>query len=75
MENPCTALLAKGKTWKRIFDTNSKLLQTRTEKKIISFKVIVNWLFNDIWFYLVIGCFDWKIGVIQETVVRGLLYP
>ena len=30
----------------------------------------VNWLFNDIWSYLVIGCFDWKIGVFQQTVVR-----
>ena len=30
----------------------------------------VNWLFNDIRRCLVIGCFDWKIGVFQQTVVR-----
>ena len=30
----------------------------------------VNWLFNDIWCNLFIVCFDWKIGVFQQTVVR-----
>ena len=40
----------------------------------MSFKTTVNWLFNDIC-YLVMGCFDWKIGVFQQTVLRGLLYP
>ena len=34
------------------------------------FKTTVNWLLNDIWCYLIIACFDWKIGVFQETVVR-----
>ena len=29
-----------------------------TEKKIMPFKTTVTWLFNDIWCYLVIGCFD-----------------
>ena len=24
---------------------------------------------------LVMGCFDWKIGVFQQTVVMSLLYP
>ena len=27
------------------------------------------------WCYLVIGCFDWKVGIFQQTVVRCLLYP
>ena len=36
----------------------------------MSFKATVNWLFNDIWCYLVVGCFDWKIGVFQQTIVR-----
>ena len=31
LENPCTFLLVKEKTWKRIFNTNSKLSQNRTE--------------------------------------------
>ena len=36
----------------------------------MSFKTTVNWLFIDIWCYLVIGCFDLKIGVVQHTIVR-----
>ena len=34
------------------------------------FKATVNWLSNDMWCYLIIGFFDWKIGVFQQTVVR-----
>ena len=62
------------KTWNRIFNTNSELSQNRIEKQIMLCKTTVNWLFNDIWCYLVIGCFDWKIGVFQQTVERALLY-
>ena len=61
MENPCTLLLAKEKTWKDIFNTNKKLLQNSPGKQIMLFKTTVNWLFNDTWRYLFIGCFDWKI--------------
>ena len=75
VENPCTFLLAKEKTWKRTFNTNSELSQNHTEKQIMPLKTTVNWLFNDIWCSLVIDCFDWKIGVFQQAVVRGLLYP
>ena len=53
------------KTWKRIFNTNSELSQKSTEKQTMLFKTTVNCLFNNIWCYLVIGCFDWKIGVFQ----------
>ena len=56
--------------WKGIFNTNSELLQNYTEKQIIPFKTTVNWLFNDIWCYLVVGCFDWKIVIFQQIVVR-----
>ena len=70
LENPCTFLLAKEKTWKSIFNTNSELLQNFTEKQTIPFKTTVNWLFNNAWRYLVIGCFDWKIGIFQQTVVQ-----
>ena len=38
-------------------------------------KTTGNWLFNDIGCYLVIGCFDWKIGLFQQTVLKGLFYP
>ena len=68
-------LLAKEKIWKCIFNTNSELLQNRTEKQIMPFNTTVNWLFNDIWLYLVISCFDWKIRIFQQTALRGLLYP
>ena len=70
LENPCTFLLAKEKTWKRIFNTNSELSQNRTEKQIMQSKTTINWLFNDIWCYLFIACFDWKITVFQQTVER-----
>ena len=74
LENPCTFLLAKEKTFfntkKRIFNTNSELLQNCTEKQIMPSKTTINWLFNDIWCYLFIACFDEKIGVFQQTVVR-----
>ena len=70
MENRCTFLLAKEQTWKRIFNTNSELSQNRTEKQIMLSKTTINWLFSDKWCYLFIACFDWKIRVFQQTVVR-----
>ena len=33
-------------------------------------KTTVNWLFNDISYCLVIGCFNWKIRVFQQRIVR-----
>ena len=70
LDNLCIFLLAKEKTWKGIFNSNSELSQNCTGKQIMPFKTTVNWLFNNRSCYLVIGCFDWKIDV-----VRGLLYP
>ena len=73
LENHCTActfLFVKGKTWKHIFNTKSELSQNHTEKQFMPSKATLNWLFNDIWCYFVIGCFDWKIGVFQRTVVK-----
>ena len=69
LENPCTFLLTK-KPWKCVFNTNSELSQNLTAKQIILFKTTINWLFSDIGCYLVIGCFNWKIGVFQQTVVK-----
>ena len=43
-----TFLLAKEKTLKRAFNTNSELSQNRTEKQIVLLKTIVNKLFTDI---------------------------
>ena len=57
LENPCTFLLAKEKTWKRTFNINSELSQNHTEKQIMPFKTTLNWLFNGIWCYLVTGSF------------------
>ena len=33
------------------------------------FKTTVNMIFNDMWCYLVIAFFDWKIGYFQQTEV------
>ena len=74
-EKACNFLLAKGNTWKPIFNTNSELSEKDREEKNIPSKATLNGLFNDIWYYLVIGSFDWKIDIFQQTVVMGLLYP
>ena len=68
LENSCTFLLAK-KT-----PAFSTLTVNRTEIQIMPFKTTLNQLFNDTC-YLVIGSFDRKIGIFQQAVVRGLLYP
>ena len=47
LENPCTFLLAKEKTWKNISNTDNELLQSHTEKQM-PFKTTINWLFNDV---------------------------
>ena len=47
-------------------------MENRTEKQIMPSKTTITWLFNDIWCYLYIVCFDWKIGVFQQTV--AMLY-
>ena len=49
---------------------NSELSQNHTGKQIMPFKTTVNWWFNEMWCYLVIALFDWKIGIFQQTVVR-----
>ena len=56
--------------WKRIFNINSELSPNCTEKTNYAFQTALNCLFNDILCYLVIGSFDWKIGIFQQTVVR-----
>ena len=65
---PCTS--GKKRPKKAIFNNNSELSQYRTEKQIMPLKATLNCLINDIWRYSVIGYFDWKIGVLQQTVVR-----
>ena len=57
LENACTILLVKEKTWKCIFNADSELLQNCAEKQIMPFKTSVNWLFSDIWCYLAICYF------------------
>ena len=54
---------------KCIFNTNSELLENCTEKQIMPSKTTINSLFNDIC-YLFLACFDWKIDVFQQSVVR-----
>ena len=69
LENPRTFLLVKEKIWKCIFNTDSEFLQKHTKKQITPSKTTINWLFNDVWYYLSIACFDWKIDVFQQRVV------
>ena len=33
-------------------------------------KITINCLFNDVWCYLLIACFDWEIFAFQQTVAR-----
>ena len=70
LENRCTFLFANEKTWKRIFNIDSKFSQNCTEKKIVPSKATINWIFNDMGYYLFIACFDWTIGAFQQTIVR-----
>ena len=58
--------LAKEKTEKHIFNTNSELSQNCTEIEIMPCKTTINWLFNNIWRYLFIDGFDWKIAVFHH---------
>ena len=58
LEISCTFLLAKEKTWRRIFKNNCGLPQNYTQNQFMPSKITVNWLFNDIWYCLVVGSFD-----------------
>ena len=60
-----TTTLTSSCHWKTLF-----LSQSCTEKQAMSPKTAINWLFKDIWCYLFIPCFDWKIGPFQQIVVR-----
>ena len=62
-KTPCTFLLVKEKTWKRIFNTNSELSQNRTEKQIMQSKTIINWLFKDIWSWLK----NWRFSTVVKV--------
>ena len=71
LKHPCTFCWQKKKnTWKHIYHTNGekskKISKNCVGKQIMPFKSTVNWLFNDIWCYLVIDSFDWKIGIFQQ---------
>ena len=63
--------LRKKRIEKAFFNINNELSQNCTGKvcQIMSFKRTVNWLFNDMWCYLVIAFFDSKIGVFQQKLV------
>ena len=75
LEKLCTFLVAKEKTWKHIFHTNSELSRNHTKKKFMPSKTTLNWLFNHILCYFAIACFDWKIEVLGFVrVCKGLVY-
>ena len=65
-------------SWKRniTFLSNKNILSLCLRQYILKvYCFLVEVTFNDIWCYLVIGCFDWKIGIFQQIAARGLLYP
>ena len=64
--------LRKKRPEKRIFNINSELSQNHTEKQIMPFKTTLNLLFK--WYIMLFSycSFDWKIGIFQQTVVRGI---
>ena len=69
-EKPLHLFAFKRKDLKTHFNSNSELSENSTEKQIMLFKTTLSWLFNDMWCYLMIGCFDWKNGIFQQTSVR-----
>ena len=44
--------------------------KTVQKKRIMLSKTATNWLFNDIWCYLLIACFDW-ISACHKTKIRN----
>ena len=44
------------------------------KNKLCHSKTTVNWPFNDVWCYLVIGYFDQNIAIFQQTVIMIYLY-
>ena len=54
MENPCTFLLVKEKTWKGIFNTSSELSQNRTEKQIMLLKIVYLMIYDVIYSLVVL---------------------
>ena len=64
--------LAKEKTWKRKTHKHQimAISYRETNQAIQNKSSKVNLLFNDIWCYLFIACFDLKITIFQQIVVR-----
>ena len=75
MENTCTFLLAKEKTWKRIFYTNSELSQNRTGKQMPP-KTTVYWLFNMLFSLSLFWLKNWRFSVNScKAFFNELLFP
>ena len=74
LENPYTFLLAKEKTWRHIFNTNSELLQNGPEKQIMPSKA-TNKLAISWYMMLSIHCLFWfKNWNFSTNFCKGLLY-
>ena len=70
-----TTALTSSCHWKTLVPFCLRKKRPENGFKIIPFKTTLNWLFHDICCCLVIGSFNKKIDIFQQTVVRGLLYP
>ena len=71
---PLYLFACKRKDLKTHFNTNYELSPNLTEKQFMSSKATLNWVFNDMRCYLVICCFDWKIDLFQQAVVRFIIF-
>ena len=69
---PLYLFACERKDLKHIFNTNTELLQNRTEKQIMLFKTTVNCLFNDIWCYLVIVLIE---KLVFFNTCKGFIVP
>ena len=57
MKTLCSFLLAKERTWRRIFITHSELSQNHREEQFIPFKTTVNWfIWLENWYFLKNSC-------------------
>ena len=66
LENLCTILLARERTWKRIFTVIVNYHKIVQKKQIMPSKTPINWLFNDIWCYLFIACSNLKLTFLSK---------
>ena len=69
-KTPVHFFLPKKRSENAILTLIMNYLKIAQKKQIMLSKTAINLLFNNIGCYLFSACFDWKVGVFQQTVVR-----